>query len=244
MGREGALDGNAGAAVRRKRRAVAASALPLLALALSTALFAAGAEPGFREVETALFVGHPPPQASKVRRWDGMVFWTAGGARKPAPVSDILAAAAEINLLLAGTGVFLSPAVGESKPRIVISYLPPEQVRNLAATAAGPEEGRVGETIAFPDGASGYGFVAIAIADDLPLHHRRYVIRHELLHAMGIPKHVGQNAESVMRRTHNPDDAPFRLLDFDRTLLRFLYRDVRPGATQEEVRQAWDSRAR
>ena len=229
---------------RKVRIASAATAAAVLAAAVAATPPAASAEPGFREIETALFVGHPPPALSKVRRWSGTVFWSAGGERKPAPVADILAAAAEINLLLAGTGVFLSPAFGEFKPRIVISYLPPEKVRNLAATAAGPEEGRVGQTIAFPDGGSGYGFVAIAVADDLPLRHRRYVIRHELLHAMGIPKHVGQDAESVMCRIHSPDDAPSRLLDFDRMLLRFLYRDVRPGATPEEVRRVWESRPR
>ena len=225
-------------------RAGTATASAFLILALAASISRAAAEPGYREVEKALFVGHPPPALSTVRRWNGTVFWATGGERKPAPVADILAAAAEINLLLAGTGVFLSPAIGEFKPRIVISYLPPEKVRNLAATAAGPEEGRVGQTIAFPDGGSGYGFVAIAVADDLPVGHRRYVIRHELLHAMGIPKHVGQEAESVMRRIHRPDDAPSKLLDFDRTLLRFLYRDVRPGATAEEVHHAWDSRSR
>lgn len=197
-----------------------------------------------RVIEEILFHGQPRPALKKLARWAGTIRWAASGKRHPPPMADIRAAVAELNAVLAGTGVTIEEAAPGEAPQVAVSYLPRERIQSMQGSSSRAEPGRVGHSIAFPGPDSRITFGAVAVADDLSPGHLKYVILHEFLHVLGIAKHTTYIADSVMRQGQRPETAPSELQPFDRALLRFLYTEVAPGATRQEVRRAWDARER
>ena len=217
----------------------------LIVVALSAAFPApALADLDARIVEEILFNGQPRPALKKIARWTGKVRWAAAGKRHPPPMADIREAIAEINAVLSDSGVTIEEAMPGEAPQIAVSYLPRERIQSMQGSSSRSEPGRVGHSIAFPGPNSFITFGAVAVADDLSPGHLKYVILHEFLHVLGVAKHTTYISDSVMWQGQRPETAPTELQPFDRALLRFLYTEVEPGATREEVRQAWNAKPR
>lgn len=122
-------------------------------------------------------------------------------------------------------------------PTLLIAFVPASQLRNMKTRRMAFRPGRLGQTFTFkgPDGSISNG--GIFIADNLPDISRKYALRHELMHAMGIPKHTTHSFSSILRRNWQISSAPGTFLAFDRKVIDFVYRYLKPGHTKSDVRR-------
>lgn len=110
----------------------------------------------------------------------------------------------------------------------------------ISGNRASFSPGRIGHTFTFKKKDGSIRDAAIYIADNLPRATRQYIIRHELMHAMGIPKHATYMFDSILRSSWRISAAPRELLAYDRKIIRFVYNHLKPGLTKAQTRQMFD----
>jgi hypothetical protein len=193
----------------------------------------------FRTVDEILFSGDPRPTSATVSIWNGEIPWKSSDTT-PAIMDDIRAATAEINAVLAGSRVKFVEAAG--KPAALqFTFVPPAQLAGKPGSAMPFRPGRIGHTFTFKKQDGSIRGAGIFIANKLPRATRQYIIRHELMHALGIPKHVTYVFDSLLRTNWRMSAAPRELLDFDRKIIRFVYHHLKPGFTKEQTRRMYDA---
>jgi hypothetical protein len=194
------------------------------------------AEEEFRGLAEVLFEGDPHPDTDRVKRWTGRVGWLTT-EKDPSILSEIQRAVAEMNGILAGTGVSLYRT--ESEPGLIITFLPADKLASIPGSRARSGADNVGLSIVFSNRESEISFASIAISKGLTPAHLRYVLRHELMHAVGLPKHATSVSETILRQIHERDGVSQRFTAFDLRAIRFLYGQLPPGATPEDARARW-----
>lgn len=192
----------------------------------------------FRPVDEMLFSGDPRPASAAVSIWNREIPWKAS-TTNPEITEDIRAATAEMNLALAGSGIKLVEAAG-APPALQFTLVPAAQLAGFAGNGMSFSPGRIGHTFTFRKKDGSIRNAAIFIADNLPQGARKYIIRHELMHAMGIPKHATYVFDSILRSNWRMSSAPRELLAFDRKLIGFVYNHLKPGFTKAQTRRMFD----
>lgn len=188
----------------------------------------------FRPVDEMLFSGDPRTDTASVSIWNREIPWKASTTNREI-LEDIRAATAEMNLVLAGSGIKLTEAAG-TPPALQFTLVPAAKLAGFAGNGMSFSPGRIGHTFTFKKKDGSIRNAAIFIADNLPHGVRKYIIRHELMHAMGIPKHATYVFDSILRSNWRMSSAPRELLDFDRKIIRFVYNHLKPGFTKAQTR--------
>ncbi len=191
-----------------------------------------------RAVDEMLFTGDPRPERSTIAIWNRDISWTTARAT-PDMLDDIRAAAAEMNAVLNSSGIKLVEATGKTAA-LKITFVPAPQLAGVPGGRTAFRPGRIGNTFTFKKKDGSIRSAAIFIANNLPRGTRQYIIRHELMHAMGIPKHATYVFDSILRSNWEMSSAPRKLLDFDRKIIRFIYGHLKSGFSQAKTRRMFD----
>lgn len=189
-----------------------------------------------------LFTGDPAPSTETVSIWNRDIAWKLSST-DPRHLSETRGAVAEMNTLLNSVPFKLVEAKS-APPVLLIAFVPAAQLRNLKTGRTAFRPGRLGHTFTFRGADGAIGNAGIFIADNLPDDARKYALRHELMHAMGIPKHTTYSFKSVLRRNWQMSSAPRNLLPFDRKVIDFVYRHLKSGQTRQVVRRIFQERWR
>lgn len=212
--------------------------IPLFLAILIVCVSPADASEEYSAVEELLFTGDPAPDPKTVAVWNRDVLWKSATGDTNL-LEEIRAAIADVNSALHRSPVKIREA-GDKPPKLHINFVAPEKLTTMAGKRIKFLPGRVGNTITLKTGDGSIGIASISIANNLPERTRYYVLRHELMHAMGVPKHTKIVYGTIMRRNWRTSAAPVKLLAFDRKLLGFLYNGSKSGLTRRHFRQAFD----
>jgi hypothetical protein len=193
-----------------------------------------------RIVEEMLFSGTPRPAASAISIWNQNVNWKTTST-DTAIIADTRDAVADMNSALQGAPFKLVEAISQP-PALLIAFVPADKLASMKTARMAFRPGRLGHTFTFRRKDGSIGNAGIFIADNLPEIARRYTLRHELMHAMGIPKHTTYSFDSVLRRNWQLNSAPGTLLKFDRKIIDFVYRYLKPGHTKSDLRRVFGRR--
>lgn len=192
----------------------------------------------YSAVEEMMFAGNPRPAVETISIWNRDIPWRAA-TKNSAQLEEIRSAVADMNSALHRSPFKLVEAK-DSPPALVIEFVSPEKLSTRQGKNRRFRPGRVGNTITFKRGDASIGIAAVYIADNLPGRTRQYVLRHELMHAIGVPKHATYVFDSIMRSNWRMSAAPVTLLDFDRKLVDFVYNSLKSGFTKQQTKDAFD----
>jgi hypothetical protein len=166
--------------------------------------------------------GMPTVQPDNVQKWRAPVRVSAAGS----PGEDDLAIlSAAIDDVRAATGhsIFVDTP-GSTSSSIVVHFVSRAEAQRLEPDL---QPYHVGYYRAMLSDYEIVSATVVVVADEISERSRQYIVRHELMHAMGFPNHAFDEPTSVM---HQPWQGATGYSDLDRAALEMMYRsDISPG---------------
>lgn len=192
----------------------------------------------YSAVEELMFTGDPRPSVETLSIWNRNIPWKSS-TTDPTLLTEIRSATSEINLSLQRSPFKLVEAK-DTPTALFIEFVPHEKLVSLQGKNSTYRPGRVGHTVTIKRGDGSIGVALVFVANNLSDRMRGYVLRHELMHALGVPKHTTYVFDSIMRRNWRRSAAPPNLLGFDRKLIDFVYMNLKSGDSKQDTRRAFD----
>lgn len=172
--------------------------------------------------------GLPMVQPPNVRKWAGRVRVAAAGSPTPDDLAVLTAAIEEIR---AASGHHIEEeSSGSATANLVVHFVSRSEAERLEPDLQPFHVGYYRATLV--DFAIVFATV-IVVSDEITAPTREYIVRHELMHAMGFPNHLADDPTSVM---HQPWAGARRYSPLDGVALGMMYRaDIKPGMEMDRA---------
>lgn len=185
----------------------------------------------FQQLATAppsMSSGMPMVQPASVRKWGGRVRVAAAGSPTP---EDLAVLAAAIDEIRTASGHSIEEeSSGSTTANLVVHFVSRSEAERLEPELQPFHVGYYRTTLV--DFAIIFATV-IVVSDEITAPTREYIVRHELMHAMGFPNHLADDPTSVM---HQPWAGAQGYSPLDRVALGMMYRaDIKAGMEMDQA---------